>query len=197
MLNTEAVEVIARHRGNAVVIVTMSTIFSYPNAADDDLVIRVAPLMGGASSIGLGVALACPERRVLVLDGDGSLLMQLGALATIAGTRAPNLYHFVFNNRLLYEGGGRVDIANGPAVDFAAMARAAGYAQASSFSEAEALDEELSGVFAKRGPALIALAIEPPPTPRWSNENPQAELPDWWFTMMREDSEAAARALQS
>src|SRR5260370_18122099 len=54
--------------------------------------------MGSASTIGLGIALAQPERRVIVVDGDGSLLMQLGSLVTIAGAAPGNFFHFVFEN---------------------------------------------------------------------------------------------------
>ena len=54
--------------------------------------------MGSASSIGLGIALAQPNKKVIVMDGDGSLLMQLGSLVTIAGAAPENLYHFVFEN---------------------------------------------------------------------------------------------------
>ena len=61
--------------------------------------------MGGASSIGLGLALAEPERRVVVLDGDGSLLMQLGSLATVAGAKPPNYIHFLFNNGIYHTSG--------------------------------------------------------------------------------------------
>ncbi|MGH2375966.1 MAG: thiamine pyrophosphate-dependent enzyme, partial [bacterium] len=56
--------------------------------------------MGSVSSVGLGLALARPDLRVIVLDGDGSLLMNLGSLATISALRPPNLVHIVFDNRM-------------------------------------------------------------------------------------------------
>ena len=196
MLNTDAVAAISRHRGDAVVIVTMTTIFTWPDAADDDLCLRCAPLMGGASQIGLGIALGRPDRNVLVLDGDGSLIMQMGALTTIAEAAPPNLFHFVFNNGLLYEGGGRVPTANGSTVDFVGLARAAGYPATQSFDDAAELEAALPALLEQRGPMLIRLGIEPPATPPWSNENPHGELPDWWFTMMREDATAMAVALR-
>lgn len=189
MLNTEAVEVIQRHRSDAIVVCTMTTIFTFAQARPNDLNIRCAPLMGGASSIGLGLALARPDRRVIVLDGDGSLLMQLGTLATIAGSGARNLYHFVCDNHVLYEGGGRVPIAGPPSLDFPGLASSAGYPLTWSFDDHESLDDALPGILESEGPAFVRLAIDTPPTPGWSNENPQTELPDWWFTMMREDGE--------
>ncbi len=196
MLNADAVEVIHRHRGDAVVVTTMTTIFTYPDAADGDRVLRCAPLMGGASSIGLGIALARPEHRVLVLDGDGSLLMQLGSLATIAAAAPANLVHFVFHNGVLYEGGGRLPIAT-PDADFPALARAAGYPHTYSIDTAHELDERLDEILGNGGPALVRLAIDIPDTPPWSASNPHGELPDWWFTMMGSDARAVARTLGS
>jgi thiamine pyrophosphate-dependent acetolactate synthase large subunit-like protein len=80
--------------------------------------------MGLASSHGLGLAIACPERRVIVLDGDGSLLMNLGSLVTIAQIAPRNLTHLVFQNGT-YEANGGHPIPN-QQVDFAMHARAAG-----------------------------------------------------------------------
>jgi phosphonopyruvate decarboxylase len=197
MLSSEAASVIAAHRHDAVVVATMTTIFTFAQEHPNPLNIRCAPLMGGASSIGLGVALARPDRKVLVLDGDGSLLMQLGSLATISEAAPPNLVHFVFDNRVLYEGGGRVGVANAKGVDFVGLALAAGYPQAMSFKSAADLEERLPQVLSTPGPTLVRLQIEVPETPRWSNENPHGELPDWWFTMMGEDARAAAHELRN
>lgn len=195
MLNTDAVRIIAKYRDDAAVITTMTTIFTFPEVSPHNLNFRCAPLMGGASSIGLGIALARPERKVLVLDGDGSLLMQLGSLATIAEAAPRNFFHFVFENGVLYEGGGRVEVANGRGVNFQELARAAGYAATYSFDGPEEMDRVLPGVLAGPAPALIRLVITIPATPRWSNENPQGELPDWWFTMMGEDARRMATVL--
>ncbi len=76
---------IAAARGNAICVPTMTTSPAWRTLAPDDLSIGCVGFMGGASSLGLGLALAIPDRRVVVFDGDGSLLMQLGSLATIAG----------------------------------------------------------------------------------------------------------------
>jgi hypothetical protein len=122
MRNPAATEVIARHREGCVVVCTMSTIASFPPLSPGPWNIRIAPLMGGASSVALGIALARPDRRVLVLDGDGSLAMQLGTLLTIAGAAAPNLLHFVFANGVLSEGGGRLPTAGAGRVDWPGLA---------------------------------------------------------------------------
>lgn len=195
MLATEACAIVARHRGDALVVVTMTTIFAFPDAGDDALTLRCAPLMGGASPIGLGVALARPDRRVIVCDGDGSLLMQLGSLATIAGAAPANLVHLVFHNGVLYEGGGRLPVAGN--VDFVAVALAAGYASAHSIDTTDKLDALLPTILESRGPSLVRLQIDVPQSPGWSNDNPHGELPDWWFVQMGDDARAMAAALQA
>jgi sulfopyruvate decarboxylase subunit beta len=81
--------------------------------------------MGLASSLGLGIALAQPSRPVVVLDGDGSLLMNLGGLTTLARYRPPNLVHVVFDNESLLSVGG-FPTATSTGSDLAGMARAAG-----------------------------------------------------------------------
>jgi phosphonopyruvate decarboxylase len=116
--------------------------------------------MGGAGGIGLGLALAQPQRRVYVIDGDGSLLMQLGTLASVAGAAPENFYHFVLVNRV-YETSGSQPIPGGEGVDFAAMARAAGYRQGENFDDLGVLQERLPGILSRPGPALVALEVYP------------------------------------
>src|SRR6059036_1005733 len=85
--------------------------------------------MGLASSIGLGIALAQPERRVVVIDGDGSVLMNLGGLTTLARYAPPNLTHIVFDNESLLSVGG-FPTATSTGSDLAAIARGAGIGDA-------------------------------------------------------------------
>jgi len=81
--------------------------------------------MGLASSMGLGLALSLPERKVIVLDGDGSLLMNLGGLSTMARYRPPNLVHVVFDNESLLSVGG-FPTATSTGTDLEGIARASG-----------------------------------------------------------------------
>jgi sulfopyruvate decarboxylase subunit beta len=99
--------------------------------------------MGLASSVGLGIALARPELPVVVLDGDGSVLMNLGGLTTLARYRPGNLVHVVFDNESLLSVGG-FPTATSTGSDLAAIARAAGIANTSTVRELE----EFRGVFA-------------------------------------------------
>ncbi|MFN8534723.1 MAG: thiamine pyrophosphate-dependent enzyme [Dehalococcoidia bacterium] len=104
----EAIRAIAAARTDQVVVTTMTSIFEWDAVVGDDR--RHLPLIGcmsKASSVALGVALARPDVEVLCLDGDGSLLMNLGSLATIAQAAPKNLVHFVFENRVYNITGGQ------------------------------------------------------------------------------------------
>jgi phosphonopyruvate decarboxylase len=81
--------------------------------------------MGCASSFGLGLALACPRKRVVVLDGDGAALMRLGAFATVGYERPSNLVHVLFDNEMHESTGGQSTVSH--SVDFASIAAACGY----------------------------------------------------------------------
>src|ERR671938_1336621 len=85
--------------------------------------------MGLASSMGLGIALSLPERQVIVLDGDGSLLMNLGALSTMARYKPGNLLHIVFDNESLLSVGG-FPTATSTGTDLEGIARASGIPKA-------------------------------------------------------------------
>jgi phosphonopyruvate decarboxylase len=86
--------------------------------------------MGCASSFGLGLALACPDRRVVVLDGDGAALMRLGALATLGYERPANLVHVLLDNGVHESTGGQTTVSR--SIDFSAIAAACGYPRVAS-----------------------------------------------------------------
>jgi phosphonopyruvate decarboxylase len=103
--------------------------------------------MGCASSLGLGLALARPDRRAIVLDGDGAALMRLGALAAIGRQRPSNLVHIVFDNGMHESTGGQPTAH--PGVDIAVIAAACGYATASRV----VTPNELAACLAERWPS--------------------------------------------
>jgi phosphonopyruvate decarboxylase len=114
--------------------------------------------MGLASSHALGLALANPKRRIIVLDGDGSLLMNLGSLVTIGAAAPRNLVHFVSNNGC-YEANGGHPIPN-QKVDFSGLARSAGYAHTYDFSELASFEQQVGHVIAQEGPVFATLHVE-------------------------------------
>jgi thiamine pyrophosphate-dependent acetolactate synthase large subunit-like protein len=124
---------------------------------DDEGCFYMIGSMGLASSIGLGLALAQRERRVLVLDGDGNVLMNPGALASIASAAPPNLLHLCFDNGAHASTGGQRTISD--RVRLEELARAAGYRQASRVETRETLAAALPGFLAATGPAFLLVRI--------------------------------------
>ena len=162
--NVDAVRILDEHRGDALVVTTMgagNARFGLPSVTQhEELNLPLTGCMGKASSIGLGLALARPERKVLVLDGDGSLLMNLGTLVTISGKAPENLYHFVFENGVYAVTGGQPIPGEGRP-SFQGMAREAGYAAAHEFDDTEELATSIEGILRQKGPVLISLKIVP------------------------------------
>lgn len=160
MRRQEAIETLAAARQGALSVAIMQSEAPWHDAGQaDDFYLDVTGCMGGASAVGLGLALSQPGRKVLVLDGDGSLLMQLGSLVTAADTAPANLYHFVFANGVHQSTGNQPLPAQGK-FDFCGLALAAGYAQAASFDTQADMERGLPAVLAKPGPSLVRLAIE-------------------------------------
>jgi phosphonopyruvate decarboxylase len=134
----EAVNVIARARTDELAILTMSGLGLWPDLRDEDF--RLVGLMGSAASLGLGIAIGRPGRGVWVLDGDGSLLMQLGILSAVAEAAPPRYVHIVLCN-------GVYSISGGQPVpgrhDWEKLALSAGYRSARSCRTAAELTEAL------------------------------------------------------
>ncbi len=115
--------------------------------------------MGLASSIGLGLAMARPDRRVVVLDGDGSLLMNLGSLATIATTGRPNLVVIVWDNEGYGTTGGQ-PTATAHGADLAGAAEALGIACSVTVRTPEAFDVQIDRALSAPGPWIIVAKVE-------------------------------------
>jgi thiamine pyrophosphate-dependent acetolactate synthase large subunit-like protein len=114
--------------------------------------------MGLASSIALGLALARPDLRVFVVDGDGSLLMNLGSLATIGWTRPPNLVVVVWDNEKHGTTGGQ-DTATAHGADLAAVARALGIRSALCTRGDDELSSAIARARVEPGPWVIAAKV--------------------------------------
>ena len=152
----EILKSIAAARADGICVPTMTTSPAWRTIAPDDLSIGCVGFMGGASSLGLGLALAMPSRRVIVFDGDGSLLMQLGSLATIAGAAPRNLTHLIFKNGV-YHTSGAQEIPGGLSVDFVQMAKGAGYRKAYAVTDPNDFKRRLPSMLKDEGPVLVEL----------------------------------------
>ena len=141
---------------NDTALPTMTTAPAWRSIAPHDLSVTCVGFMGDASSLGLWLALARPGRRVLVLDGDGSLLMQLGSLATVAGAAPRNLIHFLFKNGVYHTSGAQA-IPGGLSVDFVMMARGAGYRMATAIDNLAELKRRLPEILKAEAPVFVEL----------------------------------------
>ena len=159
MQRDDCLRVLARHIPDEIVVAVYSAAFDWVLIRPHALNYFAVGAMGLASSHGLGLALGRPDRKVIVLDGDGSLLMNLGSLVTIAAVAPKNLVHFVAYNGT-YEANGGHPIP-GPKVDFAALARSAGYAVVYEFAELDAFAQQVAHVLEQNGPVFATLRVEP------------------------------------
>jgi len=119
--------------------------------------------MGLAAPIAMGVALAQPRRRVFALEGDGSLLMQLGCLSTIAAQRVKNLCVIVWDNGMYQITGGQPTPARAAGTDIVAIARASGIASAAWAADEAEFDSLVAKALATDGPHLIGVKIDDEP----------------------------------
>jgi sulfopyruvate decarboxylase subunit beta len=123
--------------------------------------VYVPSSMGEAPSLALGIALAQPQRRVIVCSGDGSLLMNLGALVTIAADAPKNLVLIVFDNGV-YEVTGAQPVP-GRGVDYAAIARASGFTEVFAVDDVDAWKRIGADALARTGPVCVVLKVAPVP----------------------------------
>lgn len=106
--------------------------------------------MGCAASLGLGLSLVTPDRKIIVIDGDGAVLMRMGNMATVGAYGKGNLYHLLLDNRVHESTGGQATVS--ASVDFAALATACSYAASYSSSGDT---PELSGFLQAKAPAFM------------------------------------------
>ena len=158
MNRDECFHALARHITNEVVVASYSGAVEWNDLYPRDLNYFSIGAMGLGSSHGLGLALGRPDRRVVIIDGDGSLLMNLGSLVSIAAAAPKNLVHFVCHNEC-YEANGGHQIPN-PKVDFANLARSAGYRHVYDFAELLSFEQQAGHVLAQEGPVFATLHVQ-------------------------------------
>lgn len=157
----ELMRVVDEFRGDGVVVPAMRANIGWAEVSRN--VVRDVPAsgaMGKTSSFALGVALARPEERVILFDGDGSLLMNLGSLVTIANKAPTNLYHFVMDNGVYATTGGQ-EVPGAEETDYAGLGLSAGYAHSYSFDNLEDFATQAERIFSEAGPTLIAVKTVP------------------------------------
>ncbi len=153
-----------------VVITTMAASRAWLEGGTQPLDFTFVPsCMGHATSLGLGLALAQPKRRVIVCNGDGSMLMNLGSLVTITSQAPRNLVVLVLDNGVYEVTGAQPTPGSaegrslGHAVDFAAIARGAGFTAVYRFTTSEAWAAGAAEALGAHGPVFIWLGVRPVP----------------------------------
>ena len=157
----DALQVLREFVGEDDLVVSVyQTCFDWLAVHPRDLNYVSVGAMGQASSHALGLALGSPDRQIIVLDGDGSLLMNLGSLVTIGENQPEKFLHLVFENGV-YEVNGAHPIPGQGRVNFANIAKAAGYSAAYSFDEFPDFRSQLPGLLKCKGPVMGVIKVVP------------------------------------
>ena len=172
MSQEQALRVVARDRGDRVVITAMSAVEIWPRLSDSPLDFAYIPsTMGQGPALGLGLSLADPDRGVIVVNGDGCMLMNLGCLVTIASHPA-NLFLLVMDNGIYEVTGGQKTAGSGQ-VDYAGIARSCGISRSYSFGDYAAWEQGAGEALSGQGPVFIHLKVEA----RFGQKTPKPPLP--------------------
>jgi sulfopyruvate decarboxylase subunit beta len=173
MLTTnELLGPLAEQRTGEVVVTTMSTVREWGRLQYHELDFASADsAMGHAADLALGIALARPDKRVICLNGDGSMAMSLGTLLTVAQAGAAN-YALVVVDNGTYEITGNQPVIGAGHTDLAAMALAAGFAGAWSIEDPEEWKRRSAEVFTLPGPLFFRVRVRP------GGERPLRRAPD-------------------
>ena len=157
----EMMRAIERFRGDAVVVPVFRANGAWAKVTNNvRRDIPVGGAMGKASSVALGLALSQPDTKVILFDGDGSLLMNLGSLVTIANKGPKNLVHFVMDNGVYATTGGQ-EVPGVGVADYADLATSAGYAHSYRFDDLEDFVTRAEEVFSQEGPVFVAAKVIP------------------------------------
>jgi sulfopyruvate decarboxylase subunit beta len=158
-----ALRIIHQHRDDRMLVITsMGSAREWPQISNHPLDFHYLPsTMSGAVSLGLGLALAQPQREVLVFSGDGSLLMSLGCLVTVTASGAENLTIVLLDNGAYEITGGQRTAGSIAGVNFAGMAQAAGFPNVAQFAALTDLCSRWPQMLAARGPRFAWLQVAP------------------------------------
>lgn len=186
---------IAGARRDSIIVATMGAMNAFDELDLKQPRLSSVPLMGCAPHLGLGLAIANPDKKVIIVDGDASLLMQLGGLVTVTAQRPSNFYHFVIHNGTQFTGLSNLSLPNAPQLDFPGFARSAGYAQTHSYADVTSFAANIEGILEGKGPVFVDLQVEPKPSSLGA-ESPQWDWQDLQFTRMGDEARRLARWLE-
>jgi len=150
-----------KHRGNAIVIPTGTSGRQWANfTTDQKRDLNLGGAMGQTTAAAFGLALGLPHEKVVLFDSEGALLMNLGILATISGMKPANFFHFLLDNECYATTGGQ-PVPNAKQINYAGMAKEAGYAAAYNFEDIEDFERNIDKILGEKGPVFVAIKVVP------------------------------------
>ena len=177
--STEATKAINFHRKDALVVATSASLRDWHQVSERrDLDVDLTDCMDRAPAVGVGLSLARPDRKVLVLDCDSTLRTDLAGLATVGESQPENLVHFVLED-VTYTSTYGLPIKGMSNLNMAAMALAAGYTKTYEFDTLEEFLIGLEEVMVQQGPIMVVVKV-------WRDEVlpfPERTMEEGWSTV--------------
>src|ERR1700752_3974013 len=161
MHTADMMKAFARYRGDAILSPGRSGAYWSNRSDTQPLEVELGdPSMGGHAGLGLGLALARPDKKVMLFDSEGDIMMSLGILATVAEQAPPNLYHFLIDNGVYATTGGQPG-ADSDNIRYDMIARGCGYPRTYAFTEIGDFADALPEIMGRPGPVFVACKVVP------------------------------------
>ena len=159
--SSDVFRIFQEHRGDAIVIPTGTSGRHWREfTTNDSRDLNLGGAMGHTTSAALGLALGLPDEKVVLFDSEGALLMNLGILATIAGKQPSNLCHILRDNECYATTGGQ-PVPNAQDINYAGVAKEAGYSSAYSFDALEEFATNIEQIMQDTGPVFVSIKVVP------------------------------------
>ena len=147
------------HRGKAIVTTTGTAGRNWKDVStNEERDITLGGAMGHTASAAFGLAMGLPDEKIILFDAEGSLLMNLGVLATVAGKKPKNFYHFLLDNECYATTGGQ-PVPNAEQINYAGMAREAGYASTFQYDDLEDFATNIESILNETGPVFVSVKV--------------------------------------
>jgi thiamine pyrophosphate-dependent acetolactate synthase large subunit-like protein len=157
----EILEVFQPHRGDAIVVSGRANRHWDKISTMKDLDLSLGdPAMGGHASFALGLALAQPNKKVVLFDSEGDLQMSLGVLSMVAEQKPKNFVHFVLDNECYATTGGQ-PVPNAKTIAYDVIAKGCGYSSAYAYTNLESFTVNVKRIMEENGPVFVAMKIVP------------------------------------
>jgi sulfopyruvate decarboxylase subunit beta len=161
MHTADLLKVFQEYRGDAIVVPGRGGRHWIKISTRENLDVPLGdPAMGGHGAFAFGLAMALPQRKVVLFDSEGDVQMGLGVLLSIAEQRPANFYHFMLDNECYATTGGQ-PVPNAKNVAYDVIARGAGYPRAFAFDKLEDFSKALPAIMREPGPVFVALKVHP------------------------------------